>query len=252
MSRITSEYPPYEELRALYTFRNIMVTIIGFPLMGFLGAVIYLPLSQLGVTGITPAVLVTIVAEILVIILSLTLIGKNRKWRDALYLKNFRFKNVVMGFFIGLGLFITLQVVSALIEAAGGKIESSKTSASLETIDGFTKYIILLLVVPFIVPLVEELFFRGFIFGFIKNSGIPNKKIALTAGVLLSSFTFGAAHFQGFDSPTGVFVVLLTATIGAINCLLVYKTDSIYTAYACHAGYNLATSGIMLLAMSLH
>jgi membrane protease YdiL (CAAX protease family) len=250
MSLITSENPPQEELRELYTFRNIMVAVLGLPLMLVLGTAISIPLYLSGVKGITPAVLVNIVAEILIIILALALVGKNRKWRETLYLKNFRFKNVVMGFFVGLALFVLLQAVSIGVSAAGGDLESSKTSTSLAAIDGFTKYIVLLILVPLVVPLIEELFFRGFIFGFIKNSGLPNQKIALTAGILISSVTFGIAHFQGFDSISSMFVMLLTATIGAVNCWLVYKTDSIYTAYACHAGYNLATSGVMLLAMS--
>lgn len=250
MSLITSENPPQEELRGLYIFRNIMIAVLGLPLMGLLSFALYIPFYLSGVKNITAGVLVTVFSEILVIILALALVGKNRKWREALYLKNFKLKNVVMGFFTGLALFILLQAVSIGISMAGGKLESSKTSSALGDIDGFTKYFVLLIIVPLVVPLVEELFFRGFIFGFIKNSGMQNQKRALTIGVIVSAVTFGIAHFQGFDTPTGIFVVFLTAAIGAINCLLVHKTDSIYTAYACHAGYNLATSGVMLLAMS--
>lgn len=249
---LTSEKPPYEELQDLYTFRNIMVAVFGLPLMIIVGFAVTTPFVLFGVNGITAGVLLNILAEILVIILALALVGKNRNWKDTLYLKNFRFKNIFMGFFIGIGLFVLLQVVSATIEMSGGKVESSNTSSALSNIDGFTKYVVLLIIVPLVVPLIEELFFRGFIFGFIKNSGLKSQKRALTIGVIVSSVSFGLAHFQGFSSPSDLFVVLLTATIGAVNCWLVYKTDSIYTAYACHAGYNLATSGIMLLAMSLH
>lgn len=250
MSLITSENPPQEELRELYTFRNIMVAVLGLPLMFVVGGAVYVSLYFAGIKGITAAVLVTVLAEVLVIILALALVGKNRNWRDALYLKNFRLKNVVMGFFIGLALFVLLQAASIGIAVLGGKLESSKTSSALGDIDGFTKYFVLLIIVPLVVPLVEELFFRGFIFGFIKNSWIRNKKKALIIGIIFSSAMFGLAHQQGFNSPSDLFVIFLTATIGAVNCWLVYKTDSIYTAYACHASYNLATSGVMLLAMS--
>lgn len=252
MSLNTSKNPPIAPSKEYSTFINILIAVMAFPLMGVLSVAIYNPLSQIGVNGITAAVLITVLAEILVIILALVLTGKMKQWRDTLYLKNFRFKNVAMGFFVGLSLFVILQAVSIGISMSGGKIESSNTSSDLEAIDGFTKYIVLFFIVPFIVPLVEELFFRGVIFGFFNKSGIQSKKLSLIVGMLLSAIMFGTAHFQGFDSPTGVFVVFLTATIGAVNCWLVYKTDSIYTAYACHAGYNLATSGLMLLAMSAH
>lgn len=250
MSLIPSENQPQEELRAPYTYRNILVAVLGLPLMLFVGALVYVPLYIAGVKGITAAVLVTVLAEVLVIILALALVGKNRNWRDALYLKNFRLKNVVMGFFIGLALFILLQAASFGVSNLGGKLESSKTSSALGEIDGFTKYFVLLIIVPLVVPLVEELFFRGFIFGFIKNSGIRNQKKALIIGVIVSSIAFGIAHIQGFSSLSDIFVIFVTTVIGAVNCWLVYKTDSLYTAYACHAGYNLATSGVMLLAMS--
>jgi membrane protease YdiL (CAAX protease family) len=218
--------------------------------MSVIGAALFIPLSQIGFTGITAAVLITVLAEILVILLALALVGKNRQWKDTLYLKNFRLKNVAAGFLAGLTLFIILQIVSIGISLMGGKLKSSNTSSSLGEIDGFTKYVVLLLIVPLVVPLVEELLFRGVIFGFIKNSGMKSQKLSLTIGILASSVMFGAAHFQGLNTPTDLFVILLTAAIGAINCWLVYKTDSLYTAYACHAGYNLATSGVMLLAMA--
>lgn len=252
MSLTTSNNTPQESQKGNHTLRSIIVALAGLPLMGILGVVLYIPFFLAGVTGITAAVLITVLAEILVIILALALVNKNREWKNTLYLKKFRLKNVVMGFFTGLALFIILQAVSIGISMAGGKLESSKTSSSLENIDGFTKYIVLLIIVPFLVPLVEELFFRGFIFGFIKNSGMQNQKLALILGVIASAVTFGIAHFQGFNTPSDIFVLFLTATIGAINCMLVYKTDSLYTAYACHAGYNLATSGVMLLAMAAH
>lgn len=229
--------------------RNVIMAIGGFPLMMVMGAVFIIPFIIFDAADIKAGVFATLAAEIIVILIALAVVGNLKNWKNALYLRNFNLKNSLMGFGVGVSLFIILQGVSLLIAKTGGKLEDSDTSAALAGLDGFTKFAILLLIVPIVVPFVEELFFRGFIFGFIKNSRMKNPKTALIIGMLLSSITFGLAHFQGFEDFTDVFVILLTATIGAVNCWLIYKTDSLYTAFACHMGYNLTTSAVVLISM---
>lgn len=230
--------------------RNVIMAVGAFPLMMVLSTALIIPVIAFATVNIVTAISVTIVAEILVIFLAISITNNAKRWKDALYLRNFRIKNVVMGFFTGVSLFAILQAVAIATALSGDKLESSDTSAALGQIEGLGKYVVLLLIVPFIVPIVEELLFRGVIFGFIKNSGMENQKLALILGILVSTVMFGAAHFQGFENITGIIVVFLTAGIGAVNCWLVYKTDSIYTAFACHIGYNLANSAMSLLATS--
>lgn len=231
---------------------NVLTAVFAMPLLIVISTAFILPFALLGIMGITTAVLVTIAAEILVIFICLAATGKLQNWRDALYLKNFKLKNVLMGFSTGVLLFFFLQIGVTLLASTGTKLESSDTSTQLSEIPGFQKYAVLLIVVPFIVPLIEELLFRSVIFGFIARSGIAvnNKKLALILGAVASAFMFGLVHQQGFSSLTDVFVILLTGTIGAVNCLLLYKTDSIYTAYASHMSYNLLTSVLSIVAMS--
>lgn len=231
---------------------NVLTAVFAMPLLVLINTAIILPFALLGGLNITTAVLVTIVAEILVIFLCLAATGKLTNWRDALYLKNFKLKNVLMGFSTGVLLFFFLQIGVTLLASTGTKLESSDTSTQLSEIPGFQKYAVLLIVVPFIVPLIEELLFRSVVFGFIARSGIAvdNKKLALILGTITSAFMFGLIHQQGFSSLTDIFVIFLTGTIGAVNCLLLYKTDSIYTAYASHMSYNLLTSVLSIVAMS--
>lgn len=252
MSPVISEPTEVTPTPEASVARNVIMGLTAWPLMMIVMSSLALPILALNAMNIVTAVAVAIVAELLAIFLALLVTDKTKKWKNALYLRNFRWKNVVLGFVTGVSLFILLQAVAIAISLSGEKLESSDTSTALGAVEGFAKYAVLLFIVPFIVPLVEELFFRGVIFGFIKNSGMQNSKHALILGTLASTLMFGAAHFQGFDSLTGVFVVFLTGGIGAVNCWLIYKTDSIYTAYACHMGYNLATSIVTIIAMSAH
>lgn len=230
--------------------RNVIMGLGAWPLLMIVMPLLAIPFITLNAINIVTAVVIAAVAEILVLILALTVTNKTKQWKNALYLRNFKWKNVALGFLAGVTLFIVLQTAAIVIALFGEKVGSSDTSTALGQVTGLSKYVVLLLITPFIVPFIEELFFRGVIFGFIKDSGIQNSKRALILGTLASSVTFGLAHFQGFDSFTGIFVVLFIATIGAINCWLVYKTDSIYTAYACHMGYNLATSIVTFISIS--
>jgi membrane protease YdiL (CAAX protease family) len=233
-------------------WRNVLTSVLAMPVMVIISIAIFLPFALLGIVDVTTAVITTIVAEILVIFLCLSVTNKTKNWRDVLYLKNFKIKNVLMGFSTGVLLFFFLQVGVTLLSSTGTKLESSDTSTELSQIPGFQKYAVLLFLVPFIVPLVEELLFRGVIFGFIARSGlaVDNKKFALILGTIASAFMFGLVHQQGFSSLTDIFIIFLTGTIGAVNCLLLYKTDSIYTSYASHMSYNLVTSLSSIIALS--
>lgn len=256
MSTINSDTEELSIPEHKFSMSKLTMGIMGFPLVTLLGTVLATILLELNIVGIVIAVLAFIASELLILALALSVVGgsfrgKVNNWKDILYIKNFRFKQVANGFFVGIALFFILQATAVLIKSSGEQIESSDTSASLQQVDGVGRYIVLLFLVPFIVPLVEELFFRGFIFGFIVKSGMKSKKLALAFGIIFSSVMFGLAHQQGFDTTTGWFVIALTATIGAVNCWLVYKSDSIWPAYACHMSYNLCTTSLSLLAMSL-
>lgn len=79
-----------------------------------------------------------------------------------------------------------------------------------------------------IAPIVEEVFFRGFVFGALRSSLNPWWAAAL-AGLL-----FGGVH--AFGSPIGFLVPL--ALLGFLLCLLYWKTGSLLPCMAVHVVNN--------------
>ena len=85
-----------------------------------------------------------------------------------------------------------------------------------------------LLVVAVGAPLVEETFFRGFMFGVLRE------KLPFPAAVVLAGGTFGLAHAIGTPVQTlGILVVL-----GVLFCLLYWRTRSLLPGMSLHAAVN--------------
>lgn len=210
-------------------------------------AVISIPFLFFSMFSITSALFLTIVAELVTVALGLLIIQAGKNWKSALRLHNFRWKSTLIGAGIGTGLFLTLQALALGVNAIapeGGGIESSETSLLLGSATGIELYLILLVIVPIIVPFVEELFFRGYIFGFLKDSRAP-----LWSAFLVSSIYFAILHAQGFSSFGDFFIIAWTGVIALVHAFLVHKYDSIWPAVFSHIFYNLITSVIVLFQM---
>lgn len=217
--------------------RNLAMSVFLFPMLLLVSTFIGVPFVFFNIFNIAAAVLTTIAAEMLVIFIALRYTKNVPEWKNVLRLSNFTFKNFSIGIGVGAAMWFTLQAVSILLDNVGIDLSSSNTSTSLASVDGFWRYAIYYLCVPFIVPFVEELFFRGAIIGFTQR-GISNEKKGKIIAVVISSVAFGFAHLQGFSTFTDLFIVVWTGLIGLINAILVLKYDSIYPAYAMHLTYN--------------
>ena len=80
----------------------------------------------------------------------------------------------------------------------------------------------------FVAPLCEEFFFRGFMFGVLRE------KIGVAGGALATGLIFGGVHATGSPVETlGVLVVL-----GVLLCLLYWRTGSLLPCIALHALNN--------------
>ena len=90
--------------------------------------------------------------------------------------------------------------------------------------------------VTVVAPLGEELFFRGFFFGALRNWRGP------WLGALITGIVFGGIHLG--SSPTGYVVPLMI--LGAGLCLLYEWTGSLYPAIALHALNNSIALGANL------
>jgi membrane protease YdiL (CAAX protease family) len=124
--------------------------------------------------------------------------------------------------------FIYVFVMSSVlgIEAPASKIEILIKNRSISNT-------ILLIVVAFIGPVVEEVFFRGFLYSaFKKNWGV-------LPALFISSVLFSVVHLQVYS-----FIPLFL--IGWLLAYLFEKTRSLFPAIFLHAVYNLILILILL------
>ncbi len=99
------------------------------------------------------------------------------------------------------------------------KLQDNPTTATVALIAVFAVVI---------APIVEETFFRGYVFTALRTS-LPTAWAALITGVI-----FGAVH--GFGSPIGFLPPL--ALLGVVLCLVYWKTQSLLPCIALHLTNN--------------
>jgi membrane protease YdiL (CAAX protease family) len=87
--------------------------------------------------------------------------------------------------------------------------------------------------VAFAAPLVEELFFRGFLFGVLRE------KVGWIFAAVVAGGVFGVIHAAGTPARTlGILVIL-----GVAFCVLYWRTGSIIPGIALHAIHNAISFG---------
>jgi uncharacterized protein len=124
--------------------------------------------------------------------------------------------------------FIAFWVLTAIYIAAVGEPDQQELTRDLreeESLAALVGYGVLL---AFVAPLAEELFFRGFVFGVLRE------KIGTIWGVLATGLVFGLVHVAGSPIETvGVLIIL-----GSLLCVLYLKTGSLLPCIALHAINN--------------
>lgn len=150
-------------------------------------------------------------------------------------------KHVGIGAAIGLIALGGLQLLSNILASADMPIESSETSQML---GDSGSWIILALVVPIIGPFVEELFFRGYIQGFLSYPNVK-KGVSSIVALIVSSLLFSLVHLQGLSTLSDVFVLIWTFLLGLTFGLTYLKTGKITMSITAHIAYN----GLTVLAM---
>lgn len=189
------------------------------------------------------AVFITIISSLLATVWALRFTGQTRTWRKALLFNKPKRKHLIISALIGIGLFVLLQLIAFVSNKLFGfEVTSSETSDMVGSLSGFTGIILLFLFVPFIVPFVEEVLFRGVIGSFIRGGNWRKTKTGVITGVILSGVYFGFAHFQGLSNFTDVLLIIFIAIIGIINSVIVYKTNNLWNAVVIHVVYNLVTA----------
>jgi len=220
-----------------YPLRNGVIGFASFPLLMMFSVIFVIPFVFLNAFTFATGLILTIAAEITTILIALKYTDSLKDWRTKLRLRNFGWKTLLLGFVLGIFMYLLLQALAIISASLGFPVQSSETSVSLGGLAGWERVILLYIAAPFIVPMIEEIFFRGYTMGFIQDA-FKNPKIGAWVGVIVSSLVFGLAHVQGFSSYGDIFLVCWTTIIAFVNALLMLKFKSLYPSFALHMGYN--------------
>jgi membrane protease YdiL (CAAX protease family) len=90
-----------------------------------------------------------------------------------------------------------------------------------------------------LVPIAEELYFRGLLYGWLKT------RLGFWLRVLISSAIFGLAHFDS------IAVVASSFVLGMVNAVAYEKSKSLWLPIAIHMVTNSAAIILLYLAMVL-
>lgn len=232
-----------------YKARNLAMSIFSLPLLLLVSTLLVLPVILLNAFSFGIGLILTIAAEIIVVLIALAYTGSLKNIPKKLRLTNFTWKTVLLGFGLGIIAYILLQVLAYAFGLIGFNMESSDTSVSLGGLQGWERYLLLYFAAPFLVPFIEEIFFRGYALGFAQDA-FENKKKGIVWGLVISTLAFGLAHFQGFDNFADIFLLFWTGGIGLANALLMIKFKSIFPGFALHVGYNGITVLLSVLVSS--
>lgn len=220
-----------------YKARSLAMSIFSLPLLLLVSALLVVPVVLLNVFSFGVGILLTIAAEIIVIFVALAYTGNLKNIRQKLRLQNFTWKSVLLGFGLGLIGYIVLQLLAYGFGEIGFGLESSDTSVSLTGLAGWERWLLLYFAAPFLVPLIEEIFFRGYALGFAQDA-FESKRKGIIWGLIISTVAFALAHYQGLDGFNDIFLMCWTGLIGLTNALLMIRYNSIFPGFALHVGYN--------------
>lgn len=230
-----------------YKARNLAMSIFSLPLLLLVSTALVLPVLILGWFSFSAGIVLTIAAEIIVVFIALAYTGSLKNIRQKLRLTNFTWKSVLLGFGLGIIGYILLQLLAYGFGALGFGLESSDTSVSLGGLAGWERLILLYFAAPFLVPFIEEVFFRGYALGFAQDA-FESKKKGIIWGLIISTIAFGLAHYQGLSGFNDIFLMCWTGAIGLTNALLMIRFNSIFPGFALHVSYNGITVLMTILA----
>lgn len=195
----------------------------------------------------TLLLLATVSGEIGTVLVYLSIVKRLvfAKSRALLAMQNFSKKWFFGSAAIGLAMFLGLQGCSLLINTflpSDNKIGSSDTSTEVFSQGGFWGMFTILFLVPVLIPIIEEIVFRGVILNNMLIAGV-SKYISIP----LSAAIFSLAHFQGASTATDAFIVAWIFLLAVVQGIVFYKTRSIWNTIAIHVAYNGTTALITVL-----
>ena len=123
---------------------------------------------------------------------------------------------------------LAVAPVTLLCDAADAIIGAAQPAAEAGAMRAGAQFLPLVFKSALLVPVVEELFFRGYLLGALRRYGTA-------AAVLVSSLCFALVHAGG----QGIMMQLCYALLGALFALGMIRTGGIAAAMIMHGCYNL-------------
>ncbi len=125
--------------------------------------------------------------------------------------------------------FVAFNAFGALYGELAGIGPQEELPDALGADGGVVALVAAAFLVTVVAPFAEELFFRGYVFGALRNWK------GMWVGAVLTGLVFGAIHL---GSAPDVLYIPLLAVFGFILCLLYVKTRSLYPCIVLHAINN--------------
>lgn len=127
-----------------------------------------------------------------------------------------KLKVLVQGITVGFLLAILMGVSSWVLERLNLPIEDQAVASELAKVHGFSEFLPLVILVGLVVPITEEVFFRGFCYRLFAES-FGNRK-----GIVLSGVFFGLMHFDLYRAlPLALAGIFLAWSYSRFNSLWV-------------------------------
>jgi membrane protease YdiL (CAAX protease family) len=153
-----------------------------------------------------------------------------------------RLENIDIAFLYGILATIAMYALSfilvAILEFSGANIQDI---SNIQDIELYFSPIPMFILIA-IMPVAEEIFFRGFLLDKINN--YAGKNIAIFSTAIL----FGIAHME----YAKIYPVVITFLMGIILAYIVFKTKNLFSAIIAHVTYNVIVYVMYILASSLN
>lgn len=169
------------------------------------------------------------------------LLVNNSTLKQSLYKMRIRLENIDIAFLYGILAIIAMYALSfilvAILEFSGANIQDI---SNIQDIEQYFSPIPMFFLIA-IMPIAEEIFFRGFLLD--KINDYAGKNIAIFSTAIL----FGIAHME----YAKIYPVVITFLMGIVLAYIVLKTKNLLSAIIAHVTYNIVVYVMYILASSL-
>jgi uncharacterized protein len=151
-------------------------------------------------------------------------------WAKRLVPASFGLRRVALRSAVGWAAlaFVAFWILTAIYVSLVGQPDQQELTRDLRDEESLAALIGYGVLLAFVAPLAEELFFRGFVFGVLRE------RLGIAWGAVTTGVVFGLVHVAGSPIETvGVLVIL-----GVLLCLLYQRTGSLLPCIALHAINN--------------